>query len=120
MREGSENASNLFEPVRLAPQGLKAVPRSVRFTSRPSFCKYSFMPGPNSTGRRNRHLHPSFVPKFNFIRCFERRDQFPFPVHSPSRPEGVCPLPLPLQHPACASFYTAGRSKTSRSRFRQP
>ena len=51
------------------------------------------MPGPNSTGRRNRHLHPSFVPKFNFIRCFERRDQFPFPVHSPSRPEGVCPLP---------------------------
>jgi hypothetical protein len=24
-----------------------------------------------------------FVPKFNFIRCFERRDQFPLPVHSP-------------------------------------
>jgi hypothetical protein len=57
-----------------------------------------------------------FLPKFNFLRCFERRDQFPFPVR-PQAPvaswkrASVYPS-LTLQH-ACADLNTVGRSKPS-------
>jgi hypothetical protein len=61
------------KPVRLTPQGLEAVPlRAVRFTL-VSCRDQKVLVAESVTCIRH------FVPKFN---CFERRDQFPFPVHS--------------------------------------
>jgi hypothetical protein len=109
-----ENAGSAVKPVQLTPQqGLKAVPLrafhvvSTRWSVSLISCRDQIVLVAESV-TCIRH----FVPKFNFLRCFERRDQFPFPVAGPSRLEGVCPS-FTLQHPACADLNTAGRTKPS-------
>jgi hypothetical protein len=78
----------------------------------PLFCQFNFMPGPNSTGRRKRHLHPSFSPEIQFPPLL--RAPGPIPVSRPQAPVAswrapVCPS-LTLQH-ACADLNTVGHSK---------
>jgi hypothetical protein len=84
------------KPVRLTPQGLKAV-FPLRFmlvvSNRCSVslisCRDQIVLVAESV-TCIRH----FLPKFNFLRCFERRDQFPFPVRRPpSRPGGRLSVP---------------------------
>jgi hypothetical protein len=106
----SENASSVVKPVR-AIDAAGAKGRSAPFVSCLTRC--SVIPGPNSTGRRKRHLHPSFCPEIQFPLLL--RAPGPIPVSRPqARPvlEGVCSS-LTLQHPACADLNTAGRSKPS-------
>lgn len=103
------------KPVRLTPQGLKAVPLRAFHVGclHPLFCQFNFMPGPNSTGRRKRHLHPSFSPEIQFPLL---QAPGPIPVPRPQAPvaswrASVCPS-LTLQH-ASADLNTVGRSKPS-------
>jgi hypothetical protein len=102
-------------PVRLTPQGLKAVPlRAFQVGClHLLLCQFNFMPGPNSTGRRKRHLHPLFSPEIQFPPF---RAPGPIPVSRPQAPvaswrASVCPS-LTLQH-ACADLNTVGHSKPS-------
>ena len=71
------------------------------------------MPGPNSTGRRKRHLHPSFCPEIQFPPLLRAPGPIPVPRPQARRVlEGVCPS-FTLQHPACADLNTAGRTNPS-------
>ena len=104
------------KPVRLTPQGLKAVPLRAFHVGclHPLFCQFNFMPGPNSIGRRKRHLHPSFSPEIQFPPFLGAPG--PIPGSRPQAPVAswrapVCPS-LTLQH-ACADLNTVGHSKPS-------
>ena len=84
-----ENASSAVKPVQLTPQGLKAVPLrafhvvSTRWSVSLISCRDQIVLVAESVTCIRHSL-----PKFNFLRCFERRDQFPFPAAGPSRPGG--------------------------------
>lgn len=68
------------KPVRLTPQGLKAVPlRAFHVGCLPFFCQFNFMPGPNSTGRRKHYLHPSFSPEIQFPPLLRAPGPIPVP-----------------------------------------
>jgi hypothetical protein len=70
------------------------------------------MPGPNSTGRRKRHLHPSFCPEIQFPPLLRAPGPIPVPRPQARRVQGVS-QPFTLQLPACADLNTAGRTKPS-------
>src|SRR6266849_4468888 len=77
-----ENASSAVKPVQLTPQWAKG--RSAPCVScclHPLVCQFNFKPGPNSTGRRMRHLDPSFCPEIQFPPFL--RAPGPIPVSRP-------------------------------------
>ena len=111
----NENAKLCHQACAIDAAGAKgrSAPCVSCWLSPPLFCQFNFMPGPNSTGRRKRHLHPSFCPEIQFPLLL--RAPGPIPVSRPQAPvawrASVCPS-LTLQH-ACADLNTVGRSKPS-------
>ena len=92
----NENTRQCRPTCAIDAAGLKAVPLRAFHVARlhPLVCQFNFMPGPNSTGRRKHHLHPSFSPEIQFPPLLQAPE--PIPVSRPSAgprrvlEEGVC------------------------------